>query len=144
MISVECSCGKSLRVKDELGGRKIRCPACSHPLPIPAAQAEEVFEDEWDETPEEEPAPRPARSGAKTSKGTKSKTGTRRSQGLFKLTFKMIFGVLSLLLGVIIAGCLAFAVLTGRGELRMLRGLAVPVVMIGMGIAWIKGETFGK
>ena len=147
MISVDCSCGKSLRVKDELAGRKVRCPACSHPLSIPAAQAEEVFEEEWDDTPEpeEEPAARPVRSAAKKPKGTKAaKGGKRRSQGLFKLTVKMIFGVLSLLLGVLILGWIGFAFLTGRGELRMLRGLAFPVVLIGVGLAWIKGETFGE
>jgi WD40 repeat protein len=30
-----CVCGKQLRVKDELAGKKVRCPACQQPVPIP-------------------------------------------------------------------------------------------------------------
>ena len=149
MISVDCSCGKSLRVKDELAGRKVRCPACSQPLSIPAAEVEvaEVLENEWDDTPEEAPgevpAPKRSRSAGKGSKSA-NKKGAKRSVGMFKRSFKMVFGVLSLLLGVLIGGWIGFAFLTGRGEFRMLRGLAFPAVLIGVGVAWIKGETFGE
>lgn len=37
-ISVQCACGKSLSAKDELAGRRVKCPACQQPLLIPAAQ----------------------------------------------------------------------------------------------------------
>ncbi len=34
-IQVACSCGQDLRVKDHLGGKKVRCPQCGQPLKIP-------------------------------------------------------------------------------------------------------------
>src|SRR5262245_9161534 len=39
-IQVKCpnpSCGKSLRVNDELAGKTVRCPACKNALKLPAA-----------------------------------------------------------------------------------------------------------
>ena len=38
-IKVACSCGKKLEVKDELAGRRGKCPACGKILMIPAAAA---------------------------------------------------------------------------------------------------------
>lgn len=53
-IAFECSCGKSLQVKDEHAGRRVRCPACSETLSVPAPTPQfEVVEDD-------EPAPRAA------------------------------------------------------------------------------------
>ena len=53
-IAFECSCGKSLQVKDEHAGRRVRCPACSEILSVPAPIPQfEVVEDD-------EPAPRAA------------------------------------------------------------------------------------
>ena len=44
-IPVTCLCGRSLRIKDELAGKRIRCPDCSNPLVVPevveATEAEE-------------------------------------------------------------------------------------------------------
>jgi hypothetical protein len=42
-IALSCDCGRSLRLKDELAGRKIRCPSCNASLtvPTPEANAEE-------------------------------------------------------------------------------------------------------
>jgi hypothetical protein len=52
-IKFHCACGKTLQVKDELGGRRVRCPACSDAVTVPKAEAPafEVVEDE----PEPEP-----------------------------------------------------------------------------------------
>ena len=37
MISFKCSaCQKKLSVKDELSGRKVKCPSCGRPATIPA------------------------------------------------------------------------------------------------------------
>jgi hypothetical protein len=57
-ITFPCSCGKTLRVKDDLVGRWVRCPACKETANVPEAgeapkPAFEVIEDE--------PAPPPAR-----------------------------------------------------------------------------------
>jgi WD40 repeat protein len=35
MIFVACSCGRNLRLKDELAGKKVRCPDCSQVLAVP-------------------------------------------------------------------------------------------------------------
>jgi hypothetical protein len=35
-ILTECSCGKVLRAKDELAGKRVKCPSCSQVLTLPA------------------------------------------------------------------------------------------------------------
>lgn len=44
-IQISCSCGKTLRVKDELAGKKVRCPKCQTVLTAPPLDApkEEEF-----------------------------------------------------------------------------------------------------
>ena len=47
-IQVKCAnadCGKSLRIKDELAGKTIRCPGCQQPMKVPAAAVEAAFEE---------------------------------------------------------------------------------------------------
>jgi len=39
-ISFQCGCGRTLRVKDELAGRKVRCPECSTILAVPKSDTE--------------------------------------------------------------------------------------------------------
>jgi DNA-directed RNA polymerase subunit RPC12/RpoP len=39
-ISFQCTCGRTLRVKDELAGRRARCPKCSSILTIPKPDIE--------------------------------------------------------------------------------------------------------
>jgi hypothetical protein len=36
-ITVTCSCGKSLKVRDELIGKRVKCPACGSAFPVTAA-----------------------------------------------------------------------------------------------------------
>lgn len=38
-IIVQCGCGKRLKVRDELAGRRVRCPACDRAVVVPAASA---------------------------------------------------------------------------------------------------------
>jgi hypothetical protein len=63
-IELEClACGRNLRVRDELAGRKVRCPGCGKVMPVPAVVEELPVVGEEEELPEEEeesPA-RPAR-----------------------------------------------------------------------------------
>ncbi len=40
-IQVECSCGRALRVRDDLAGKKIRCPGCQGVMTVPAASDDE-------------------------------------------------------------------------------------------------------
>lgn len=39
-IELSCDCGKQMRVKDELAGKRIRCPACKEALTVPDAEEE--------------------------------------------------------------------------------------------------------
>jgi hypothetical protein len=39
-ISFQCGCGRSLRVKDELAGLRVRCPGCSSILAVPKPDVE--------------------------------------------------------------------------------------------------------
>ena len=39
-IKVTCSCGAKFAAKDELAGKKVKCPKCQVPLVIPAAQGQ--------------------------------------------------------------------------------------------------------
>ncbi|MBI4615019.1 MAG: DUF4190 domain-containing protein [Planctomycetes bacterium] len=36
-IELSCACGHRMRVKDELGGKKIRCPKCAAPIVVQSA-----------------------------------------------------------------------------------------------------------
>jgi hypothetical protein len=56
-ITFTCDCGKQLRVKDELAGKRVKCPACAGGVTVPEPEPEfEVV----DEAPPPKPAPRPA------------------------------------------------------------------------------------
>ena len=58
-IQVSCNCGRSLRVKDELAGRKVRCPGCEAVLPVPKPSVdpeEEALNLLLSEGPEDRPA----------------------------------------------------------------------------------------
>lgn len=59
-ISLSCVCGRALKVKDELAGKKIRCPACQDILTVPAKKnkVEEVELEVIDDEDEEEAPPR--------------------------------------------------------------------------------------
>src|SRR4051812_7209716 len=36
-IPVRCACGNAFRVPDHLAGKRVRCPKCAHPVPVPVA-----------------------------------------------------------------------------------------------------------
>ena len=40
-IPLTCACGRSLRIRDALAGRKVKCPGCGRALAVPAPAAEE-------------------------------------------------------------------------------------------------------
>jgi hypothetical protein len=39
-IPLSCPCGRSFKLKDELAGRKVRCPACRRVLAVPRPERE--------------------------------------------------------------------------------------------------------
>ena len=57
-IKVTCSCGAKFAAKDELAGKKVKCPKCQVPLMIPAAQSQPSGPQQ------QQQAPRPAQPAA--------------------------------------------------------------------------------
>jgi hypothetical protein len=75
-ISVSCTCGKTLSVKDELAGKRGKCPACgamlSIPVPVlaqPVAKSAEI--EEWGLAPLDD-EPKPAKTTPVKPAATKS------------------------------------------------------------------------
>jgi hypothetical protein len=64
MLSVTCTCGKKLQVREALAGKAVKCPGCAKPVKVPApAPAGAGLDDEdWSNVEAEAPAP-PARKG---------------------------------------------------------------------------------
>lgn len=86
-IKVACACGKKLAVKDELAGKKVKCPACQKLLSIPKPKAAEDdldVEDSAEEDFEDEPsdAPVKVRSGrSSASSGAVSRKSSVKGKG---------------------------------------------------------------
>lgn len=118
-ISVECACGKRLKVKDEFAGKKIRCPGCDAVLRVPAAddpdeEWAEALEQSADED-EEDAAPRPTR--ARSQRGATSQKTARRKSGGKSKTLWIVLGCLGggmFLMCLICAGLLAPAIHAAR------------------------------
>jgi hypothetical protein len=61
-ITFHCACGKALRVQDELGGKRVRCPACQAIVVAPEPELEVGMPLEDDPPPPPLPARRSATS----------------------------------------------------------------------------------
>jgi hypothetical protein len=79
-ISLTCECGKKLAVKEELAGKKVKCPACESLLTVPSLSDEkparkrpaEVDDDEEDEDrDQEEVRPRKKKKKKRAAKSNK-------------------------------------------------------------------------
>ncbi len=57
-ITLNCPCGKTLRVADEHAGKRVRCPSCQQIQMVPKPEAEPIFEVVEEPPPAPEP-PRP-------------------------------------------------------------------------------------
>lgn len=90
-IQVVCDCGKKLTVKDELAGRRVRCPGCQEAICVPRAESRD---DDWElDDSDEDDAPVKARrsragkgaatGGAGSRKGiSKAKSSSGGNPGL--------------------------------------------------------------
>ena len=54
-LTVTCDCGRTLRLKEELAGRKVRCPSCAGALTVPEPESEEAEEEILERTGRVEP-----------------------------------------------------------------------------------------
>lgn len=86
-IKVSCVCGKKLAVKDELAGKKVKCPACQKLLSIPKPK---VAEDDWDledsaaEDSDDEPSDAPVKSRdgkSSAARGVVSRKSSGKGKG---------------------------------------------------------------
>src|SRR5438034_10143985 len=55
-ISVTCTCGKRLKAKDEMAGKRARCPACGNSVLIPDPESEPAPYDLEPEPPRSAPS----------------------------------------------------------------------------------------
>jgi hypothetical protein len=60
-ITLTCACGRSLRIKDEFAGRKVRCPECQVVLTVPIQEELLADEDAADLLLDGTPPPEPQR-----------------------------------------------------------------------------------
>ena len=69
-IAVECaSCERSIKVKDELAGRKIKCPGCGKLLTVPDEEVEEKPQNRSRDREEDEERPRRKKEKKRSKKG---------------------------------------------------------------------------
>src|SRR3989442_876187 len=78
-ITFSCSCGKTLRTKDDLAGKRIKCPHCDAVLVVPDDEFEtvEAFE-AVDETPAERSAAEPGPPDSDRPRRKKKKSKKQR------------------------------------------------------------------
>lgn len=54
-IQVDCSCGKTLKAKDEAAGRRLRCPACGAAILVPFPRRMDLGNDLLNQNPAVKP-----------------------------------------------------------------------------------------
>jgi uncharacterized protein YxjI len=82
-ILLSCECGKKLRTRDELAGKKIKCPGCGTKLRVPAAEAPAVEPElAWEDDPAAvpPPLPKPAGKPAAALAGSKARPAPREEE----------------------------------------------------------------
>ncbi|MEZ6122288.1 MAG: hypothetical protein R3C49_03805 [Planctomycetaceae bacterium] len=142
-IEIQCpDCSKRYRVKDELAGKTLPCKACGGRMKVgraaPAPPPPE--EDLWgDGGFEDEPAygSPPPRKKAKKAGSSKKSTASGSSEGPSVL--KRIGGILAIVLGALIAVSSVVALINGTP--RAARGIGTGIIMIGVGIGWLRGTA---
>jgi hypothetical protein len=72
-LLIRCpACDKALKVKEELAGKKVKCPGCGKPVPVPAPEPPPEVVEEVEEVVEKVVAA-PAKKQAKASAAVKAK-----------------------------------------------------------------------
>lgn len=71
-VDVQCPCGKTLKVREELAGRRVKCPVCAEILTVPDGNDDGYF----DETADDDDRPEPqAPQRSKSTSGRMSISG---------------------------------------------------------------------
>jgi hypothetical protein len=79
-IPLKCDCGRSLRVKDDLAGRKVRCPVCKSVLTVPEPDQAIVQRKTITVVPVESPTPTTRASDSDPGTDSESQPIVRRKQ----------------------------------------------------------------
>lgn len=114
-IPLKCACGKKFALKDELAGRKVKCPACQQVLSVPKSQVVEEPDEPWevDDDFDEDVAPAKSKRGKKSaSGGTKSKKG-KKGKKQSGSSLGLIIG-LAAGGGLLVVGLLVWLLLPGK------------------------------
>jgi hypothetical protein len=88
-IAVSCQCGKSFKVKDEMAGKAVRCPACRGPIRIPGAKGAAVAGVKSSSAPGER-APDPEAALLKFEEVKKKKQLTAEEEAAYKVEQKKL------------------------------------------------------
>lgn len=83
-ITVKCDCGKTMKLKDNAAGKRLRCPSCSAVVDVPeqdefvdAFEEEEVIEeDDYDSRPSRRESNSRSRSGGRSRKPAPKKSAS--------------------------------------------------------------------
>jgi predicted Zn finger-like uncharacterized protein len=83
-ITLKChGCRTTLRVRDELAGRKVKCPRCQTILPVPEGDVDvEVDEEEPVAVASKQQAIRTSRTSRQPARGVQREGGTARKDGI--------------------------------------------------------------
>ena len=106
MLTVRCTCGKTIRAKDKFAGKTVRCPGCQQPLRIPEPEAEQDGADLWDEMADYErsgedikPLPLPNQRPKKRKNGNRNATKNSWNGALLAVSLAHSFALILLMLG---------------------------------------------
>lgn len=114
-IPVKCACGKKFALKDELAGRKVKCPTCQQVLSVPKPKVVEEPDEPWevDDDFDEDVAPAKSKLGKKSAsvgaKGKRGKSGKKSSGSSRGLIIGLLAGG-----GLLVVGLLVWLLLPGK------------------------------
>jgi len=93
-IEVQCPCGKTLNVGDDLAGRRVKCPVCGEILSVPDNRdvADSGHEEEYDAVDDAPPVPRRTRERSRQHSGRVPSVSGKPATGLLGLVVPGTFG----------------------------------------------------
>ncbi len=77
-VAISCECGKKLKAKDSLRGKKVKCPECNQPLTVPANEGSENSNTKEDELKIGEVGEHSSRSAPEKEAGPNKRTDADR------------------------------------------------------------------
>ena len=93
-IEIQCPCGKTLNVGDDLAGGRVKCPVCGEILAVPdnGDVADSVHEEKYDAVDDTPPVPRRMRERGRERSGRERSVSGKPAGGFFGLVVPGTFG----------------------------------------------------